>query len=94
MLGSCREKTFWEAQTGQAGWGSAVWDERLVSLVTPASFEAEQYRGLRDFLFEQFHTTGDLQVVAVSSPGPGDGKTTTAINLRGRLLKRRRLACS
>ena len=66
--------------------GASGVDERLVSLVTPASFEAEQYRGLRHFV-EQFHATGDLQVVAVSSPGPGDGKTTTAINLAGALAQ-------
>ena len=61
-------------------------DEHLVSLVTPAAFEAEQYRALRHVV-EQLHRTANLQVVAVSSPGAGDGKTTTAINLAGALAQ-------
>ena len=59
-------------------------DSHLVSLVAPAGLEAEQYRALRH-LVEQRHKAGDLSVVAVSSPGVGDGKTTTAINLAGAL---------
>ncbi len=61
-------------------------DEHLVSLVTPAAFEAEQYRALRHIV-EQAHRTTGLKVVAVSSPGTGDGKTTTAINLAGALAQ-------
>jgi protein-tyrosine kinase len=61
-------------------------DEHLVSLVMPASFEAEQYRALRHVV-EQLQTTASHKVVAVSSPGPGDGKTTTAINLAGALAQ-------
>ena len=61
-------------------------DEHLVSLVTPAAFEAEQYRALRHIV-EQLHRTANLQVVAVSSPGAGDGKTITAINLAGALAQ-------
>ncbi len=61
-------------------------DEHLVSLVTPAAFEAEQYRALRHIV-EQFHKTADLNVVAVSSPAVGDGKTLTAINLAGALAQ-------
>src|SRR6266511_2792616 len=63
-------------------------DDHLVSLVAPASFEAEQYRALRHVV-EQFHKAQDLRVVAVSSPGMGDGKTTTAINLAGALAQAR-----
>jgi len=59
-------------------------DSHLVSLVAPAGLEAEQYRALRH-LVEQRHKDGDLSVIAVSSPGVGDGKTTTAINLAGAL---------
>jgi Mrp family chromosome partitioning ATPase len=33
------------------------------------------------------HKAGSLTVVAVSSPGPGDGKTTTAINLAASLAE-------
>ena len=61
-------------------------DDHLVSLVSPATFEAEQYRALRH-LVEQLHKAQDLRVVAVSSPGMGDGKSTTAINLAGALAQ-------
>jgi capsular exopolysaccharide synthesis family protein len=61
-------------------------DSHLVSLVAPAGLEAEQYRALRH-LVEQRHTDGDMSVIAVSSPGVGDGKTTTAINLAGALAQ-------
>jgi len=54
--------------------------ERLVSFLSPSSFEAEQYRGLRHIVEES-----GRHVVAVTSPTPGDGKTTTAINLAGAL---------
>ena len=61
-------------------------DEHLVSLLTPSSFEAEQYRALRH-LIEQRNKSTDLSVIAVSSPGAADGKTTTAINLAGALAQ-------
>src|SRR3989304_1664566 len=59
-------------------------EEHLVSLLAPTSSEAEQYRALRH-LIEQLHRSADLSVVAVTSPGGEDGKTTTAINLAGAL---------
>jgi len=61
-------------------------EEHLVSLLAPTSFEAEQYRALRHLL-EQLHKSAELAVVAVSSPGDDDGKTTTAINLAGALAQ-------
>jgi protein-tyrosine kinase len=61
-------------------------DEHLVSLVTPAAFEAEQYRALRHIV-EQLHKESDLKVIGVSSPGMGEGKTLTAINLAGALAQ-------
>lgn len=61
-------------------------DDHLVSLVTPAAFEAEQYRALRHIV-EQLHKSAGLSVIAVSSPTVGDGKTTTAINLAGALAQ-------
>src|SRR5712692_10535209 len=63
-------------------------DDHLVSLVAPATFEAEQYRALRHAV-EQLHKAHDLRVVAVSSPGVGDGKSITAINLAGALAQAR-----
>ncbi|PYM81533.1 MAG: hypothetical protein DME13_19860 [Candidatus Rokuibacteriota bacterium] len=43
-------------------------------------------RALR-YEIEQRHKSNDLSVVAVSSPGAADGKTTTAINLAGALAQ-------
>jgi capsular exopolysaccharide synthesis family protein len=70
----------------RGGVGAGGVDEHLVSLVSPASFPAEQYRALRHIV-EQMHRDGALQVAAVTSPAPGDGKTTTAINLAGALAQ-------
>lgn len=67
---------------------SADPDERLVSLLDPRSFEAEQYRSLRLVLEERRRTAG-LQVVAISSASIGEGKTTTTINLAGALAQTR-----
>jgi succinoglycan biosynthesis transport protein ExoP len=61
-------------------------EEHLVSLIDPTSFEAEQYRALRHQV-EQLQRSMGLSVVAVSSPGVADGKTTTAINLAGALAQ-------
>ena len=61
-------------------------DAHLVSLLAPTSVEAEQYRTL-GFLLQQKQQTGALKVIAVSSATPGDGKTTTAINLAGAMAQ-------
>jgi len=59
---------------------------RLPSLFQPASFAAEQYRGLRHVV-EQIRKSAGISVLAVSSPTVHDGKTTTAINLAGALAQ-------
>ena len=61
-------------------------EDHLVSLLAPASFEAEQYRALRHMV-EQLHRSAELSVVGVSSPDAADGNTTTAINLAGTLAQ-------
>ena len=61
-------------------------DDRLVSLVSPATIEAEQYRTL-GLMLEQRRHSGLLQVVAVSSPTMDDGKTVTSINLAAALAQ-------
>jgi len=55
-------------------------DDSLVSLRAPASFAAEQYQALR-LQVERLRAVRDVRVLAISSPGLGDGKTVTAINL-------------
>ena len=53
-------------------------DPTLVSHNRPASAEAEVFRSLRMPLYQNGH---DLKVVQVTSPTPGDGKSTLAANL-------------
>jgi capsular exopolysaccharide synthesis family protein len=61
-------------------------DSRLVSLTNPASFAAEQYQGLR-LTIERMARTNGAQVIAVTSPAAGEGKTLTSINLAGALAR-------
>ncbi|MBI2469467.1 MAG: CpsD/CapB family tyrosine-protein kinase [Candidatus Rokubacteria bacterium] len=75
----------WTTRAGEGEEEVGV-EEHLVSLVAPGSFEAEQYRALRHVV-EDSRRTRVLTVVAVSSPGDGEGKTTTAINLAGALAQ-------
>jgi len=63
--------------------------EQLVSLVAPTSMEADQYRALRHTV-ERLHRTSQLKVLALTSPGPGEGKTVTTLNLAGALAQSRR----
>jgi capsular exopolysaccharide synthesis family protein len=60
--------------------------EQLISLVAPSSFAADQYRGLRH-LVELLRKESGFHVLAVTSPGPGDGKTVTTLNLAGALAQ-------
>lgn len=57
-----------------------AFDHTLVSLRAPASFAAEQFQALR-LQVERLRSVRDVHVLAISSPGLGDGKTVTAINL-------------
>jgi len=61
-------------------------DSRLVCLLQPTSFLAESYFRLRHTL-EGMRQTDRAIVVGVTSPGEGDGKTLTAINLAGALAQ-------
>jgi capsular exopolysaccharide synthesis family protein len=62
------------------------YDARLVSFTNPASFAAEQYQGLR-LTIERMSRTNGAQVIAVTSPAAGEGKTVTSINLAGALAR-------
>jgi protein-tyrosine kinase len=61
-------------------------DDHLVSLLEPTSFAAEQYRTVRLAIETLRHERG-TRVVGVSSPGRGEGKTMTALNLAGALAQ-------
>jgi capsular exopolysaccharide synthesis family protein len=61
-------------------------DDHLASLLSPNSFEADQYRVLRQFV-EQARAGKEVKVLGVTSPAAGDGKTTTAINLAATLAQ-------
>src|SRR3982751_665352 len=61
-------------------------DPHLVTLTSPGSFAAEQYQGLR-LTIERLRRNRTLQIVAVTSPAAGEGKTLTAINLAGALAR-------
>ena len=71
-----------EAPRGDAG----LLEDRLVSLRSPSSQGAERYRVLRHVV-ETLRKRANLQVLAVTSPAVGDGKTMTAINLAGALAQ-------
>jgi succinoglycan biosynthesis transport protein ExoP len=60
--------------------------EQLVSLCAPDSFAADQYRTLR-LTIERHHRSAQLQVLAVTSPGPADGKSVTTLNVAGVLAQ-------
>src|SRR5258705_5122662 len=61
-------------------------DRHLVALTSPGSFAAEQYQGLR-LTIERLRRGRTLQIIAVTSPAAGEGKTLTAINLAGALAR-------
>jgi capsular exopolysaccharide synthesis family protein len=61
-------------------------DDHLVSLLEPTSFAAEQYRAVR-LAIETLHHERGTGVVAIASPGRGEGRTMTALNLAGALAQ-------
>lgn len=60
--------------------------DQVVSLRAPTSFEADQYRTLRHAV-ERLHRDAGLQVVGITSPRSGDGKSITAVNLAAALAQ-------
>jgi non-specific protein-tyrosine kinase len=76
-----------ERGTGEAVGSLGRVERHLVSLLNPASLLAETYRALRHQI-EQIHRAAQgSMVLAVTSAGVGDGKTTTSINLAGALAQ-------
>ncbi len=61
-------------------------DEHLVGLLRPSCWEAEPYRTLRHQL-ERLRGKAKSAVIGVSSAMPGDGKTTTTLNLAAALAE-------
>jgi len=52
----------------------------LVALHAPASQASESYRAIRTAIYFKTHQTG-AKVIQITSPTPGDGKSTTISNL-------------
>jgi capsular exopolysaccharide synthesis family protein len=65
--------------------GAAALAESLVSFLAPASYAADQYRTLRHAV-ERMRSSG-VQILGITSPGAGDGKSVTALNLAGSLAQ-------
>jgi capsular exopolysaccharide synthesis family protein len=61
-------------------------DDHLVSLLEPTSHAAEQYRAVR-LAIETFRHERGTRTVGVTSPGRGDGRTITALNVAGALAQ-------
>jgi capsular exopolysaccharide synthesis family protein len=60
--------------------------EQLVSLLSPDSYAADQYRTLRHSI-ERLRREDGLRVLAMTSATPDDGKTVTTLNLAGALAQ-------
>ena len=59
-------------------------DDHLIGLLAPNAPEAEHYRRLCQLILEKKQSSA-LSAIAISSPGPSDGKTTTSVNVAGLL---------
>jgi capsular exopolysaccharide synthesis family protein len=60
--------------------------EEVVIISAPVSPGAEQFRGLRHSI-ERLRRDHGTKVIAVTSAGPGDGKSVTTLNLAGSLAQ-------
>jgi capsular exopolysaccharide synthesis family protein len=58
----------------------------VVSIASPVSPGAEQFRGLRQSI-ERMHQEAGTKVIAITSAGAGDGKSVTTLNLAGTLAQ-------
>jgi capsular exopolysaccharide synthesis family protein len=81
---AARHAFAWQMEPAAAEAGEI--DDHLVSLLEPTSFAAEQYRAVR-LAIETLHNERGTGVVAVASPGRGEGRTMTALNLAGALAQ-------
>ena len=63
-----------------------TYDKCLVTFTAPTSFAAEQYQGLQ-LTVERLAHSRNARIIAVTSPGAGDGKTLTSVNLAGTLAR-------
>ena len=83
--GDTRHGFAWQIEAAEDTEAGEI-DDHLVSLLEPTSFAAEQYRAVRLAIETLRHERG-TRVVGVSSPGRGEGKTMTALNLAGALAQ-------
>lgn len=60
--------------------------QEVVSIASPVSPGAEQFRGLRQSI-ERMHRDNGTKVIAITSAGAGDGKSVTTLNLAGSLAQ-------
>jgi capsular exopolysaccharide synthesis family protein len=60
--------------------------DEVVSIASPVSPGAEQFRALRQSI-QRMHREAGTKVVAITSAGTGDGKSITTLNLAGSLAQ-------
>src|SRR5215213_7686494 len=65
---------------------TATLDPRLVAIVNPRSFEADQFRRLRQRIEERADPRS-IKTIAVTSAVAGDGKTIVSVNLAASLAR-------
>jgi capsular exopolysaccharide synthesis family protein len=80
-----RHEFAWQIEPAAEGEVGDI-DDHLVSLLEPTSFAAEQYRAVR-LAIETLRRERGTGVIAVASPGRGEGRTMTALNLAGALAQ-------